>query len=154
MRITRILIAILVLAGTAGTRDIGTLQKELEAIRQDLHTAIRKGDMEAQLKHFSEDALILPNFHPMIRGRAQMRDLMRLDIQNETVWHTYETRCSELWACDGKIFEWGTFSVSQSNKFMRTPIALFGSYLTVWERQGDGRLRMTHTIWNLDHPLR
>ena len=133
--------------------DLETIKNELVAIDAELRPAVIKGDFDTQLKYFAKDAIVLPPFHPLIKGKAELKKYMEQDESLKTVVHVFDGTMTNLWICDQKVFEQGNLSLSLSNKYDDKPKAFNASYFTVWEREENGELLIVYYMWNLDHPL-
>ncbi len=144
---------ILLFCCLALAEDLEQVKKELAAIDAETRLAMLRGDYDTLLKYYAEDAIVMPDFSPMIKGKSALRQQFEEDRRNGTVFHSFEGNVTKLWTCGNKVFQQGVFYVSMSNKYNDRPIALNTSYFTIWERQKDGRLLITYYIWNLDHPL-
>ena len=129
------------------------IKKELADIDTEVRTALLKGDYDTQLKYYANNAIILPPFYPMVKGKSELKQLVEEDKRQGTVFHAFDGTATDLWTCGKKVYEKGTFSVSLSNKHDNKPKVLNASYFTIWERQDNGELLIVYYMWNLDHPL-
>lgn len=149
----KIVLAIFLLSVIVHAESLEQIEKELKRIGEEVQDAILKGDLYLQLKYYADDAIIMPDFHPMVKGKRGLKQLLDENRMHGTVYHTFNGNTTKLWTCGKKIFVQGVFSTSISNKYDNKPIAINGSYFTIWERQDDGKLLITHDMWNLDHPI-
>jgi ketosteroid isomerase-like protein len=149
------ILAAIILAGRGAVMaeppdDLAQLQAELEAIGAKLQAAILAGDIETQLEYFTEEMVFCPDLHPPIRGREALRQAMLQDQRDGVKVLSYNATNSEIRPCGDHVFQRGHFAQSSRRPDHPQPIAISGSYATIWSRQPDGKLQIEYVIWNLD----
>jgi hypothetical protein len=55
-----------------------------------------------------------------------------------------------MWECGEMVYEIGTFGMSLVSKDSPKPIAYYGSYFHVWQKQSDGNYKLKYMMSNLD----
>jgi hypothetical protein len=57
---------------------------------------------------------------------------------------------TEMWECENMVYDIGTFGMSLVTKNSRKPVAYYGSYFHVWQKQSDGSYKLKYMMSNLD----
>jgi uncharacterized protein (TIGR02246 family) len=136
----------------AGSREDEETSAErgLAAAETVFFDAMQRGDVEAMMTVYTEDAISLPPGGAMVRGKAAIREFwarylaetsrvvvererVALEIEGDSLWEvsTYRQRV-----------EWKDGSVSEDE----------GKWLTVRKRQADGSWKTHMGAWSSDRP--
>ena len=133
--------------------DLTLVKKVIEENNARGQEAMKKGDIDAIVSLYAEDATILPPNRPMLRGRKQIRALYEtVPTKNVTVTKAI-LNTLEVSGKDSTVYELGEYILN----FKRedgTAGADTGKYTTIWRLQADGAWRMQADCWNSNKPLR
>lgn len=127
------------------------LQKKLEAYGDILTKAVLDGDFETILSFHTDDVIIMPDLQPMIKGIKSLREGYEENKRKGVKYHSYSATTQDIWQCGDQIFHRGTFGASISSYESAQPIAFYGSYFSIWEKQRDESYKIKFMIWNLDY---
>lgn len=153
MRVVRCLILSLLVLGwvaTAPAEQHGELMKEVEAIGDTLSQAMLDNDIDTMLAMYTEDAISLPNFEPRLDGVEAFRQHFEEMSASGMEIHAFESEPTDVWEAGNQVIEIGTFAITVKVPEMPEPIQDQGKYLTVYERDADGALKIKAEIWNTD----
>ena len=120
-----------------GGQKTGEVEKLLEEYGHVLMKAVLDGDHETILSFHTDDVVLMPDFHPMIKGIKALREWYEENKRKGVKYHSYSATTKDIWQCGDQIFHRGTFGASLSSNESVQPIAFYGSYFTIWERQKD-----------------
>ncbi len=104
-------------------------------------------DIEAKLKLFTTDAVLMPRAEPNVIGQQAIR-----------AWHEIEWEGTK-YECSGTVDEvqvfgdWGMVRGTYSGLFTPAsgaPRRVSGKFLCTVRRQADGSWKLAHVIWNSD----
>ncbi len=104
-------------------------------------------DIEAKLKLFTTDAVLMPRAKPIVIGQQAIR-----------AWHEQEWEGTK-YECSGTVDEvqvsgdWGMARGTYSGLFTPAsgaPRGVSGKFLCTVRRQADGSWKLAHVIWNSD----
>ena len=56
----------------------------------------------------------------------------------------------EMWECGEMVYDIGTYGMSLISKDSPKPVAYYGSYFNVWQKQLDGSYKIKYMMSNLD----
>ena len=132
------------------TQELG--QHALEATRAAHEAAINSGDADAWVSCFTSDAVQLPpngpaNLGTEAIGRWSGGLLAAFDCEFSLDPEEVQLTGSD-WA-----FERGTYAITLAPKGQDGKMRDVGKYITLYERQPDGRWLMARDIWNSNDPL-
>ena len=113
--------------------DVVAVQMAIDSGNRAYVNALEAGDAHAFSELFADDAVSLPPFGPMIRGRTAIEASMSAAFTrvrfNDGSMHTSETRIM-----GDTVVELGTYHLMV--QVDASPTILSGRYLTVWRRDG------------------
>ena len=126
---------------------MATVRDSIEATIKTLVESLNGGDAAGVAAHYTDDAAVLPPNAAKVEGREGIQVVWQgvIDADIRDVALTTE----EVDAFGDLANEVGTISATAPGEDGgRVP--LFGKYVAVWKRGGDGTWRMHRDIWNFD----
>jgi ketosteroid isomerase-like protein len=140
-----------------GEQEIPGIRKEIRATTERMVKASIEGQNEALLDFYTEDAVSMPNYYTMLRGKEEIAryivDLRHCGFRLLAM----DFAATDVWASEDLIYEVGIHTASYVALGRDEPLTERGKYLTVWKRAADGSLKVKAEIWNADsyprHPL-
>jgi len=126
------------------------IKMKIEKMNKKLTEAMLSGDMEKSLSFYASDAVSLPSYGPMAEGidaiRKSSEEMMNSGMKITAC--SFETK--KVKVCDKMITEIGLYKMSMSMPEMEGAMEDHGKYLTIWEMQADGSLKIKVEMWNTD----
>lgn len=126
------------------------LLKELEAIGDEINEAALSGDDEKVMSHFTDDVIVYPVLNPPIKGKKAYRESLAKLRANGFQYKAISANTTEFWVCDGLAYQIGTFGVTTVMNNSAKPIAYYGSFFHVWEKQPDESYKLKYMMSNFD----
>lgn len=126
-----------------------SLKAEIDSINNILDKAMLSGNFEAMMTYYAEDIIVSPGLNPTVKGKAAVKEGYEKNRKDGVKYHSFSGTTEEIWEFENRIYERGTFGMSFSYKDHPKPIGYYGSYFTIWQREGDGSLKIKYVIWNL-----
>ena len=122
----------------------------IEKINKEMVAAMLSGNTEKTLSLYTDDAISLPNYDKMLEGKDAIRKSS--EAMTKAGWKvlSFEPVTLKVMSCEKTITEIGTFKISFSMEGMPKPIEDVGKYVTIWEKQADGSLKIKIETWNTD----
>ena len=127
-----------------------TLKAKIEKINAVMAEAMLSGNTEKTLAFYAADVISLPNQSPMLIGIEAIKKSSEEMANSGMKVTSFETKTKELKTCGDLVIEIGTYKISLSMTGMEEPMIDYGKYLTVWEKQPDGSLKIKVETWNTD----
>ncbi len=130
--------------------DEDELARAVKAVRADLDTAMRRGDVDAYLSHYMDDAVWLPPNAEEYIGTAVARQKL-ISFFRSVNLEGGSTVEEQAVMGPNWIGERGQFSVVLLPKQGDTePVHSVGSYLALWTKDTDGEWKIAVDMWNSD----
>ena len=127
-----------------------SIVEQLDEISTIMMNAALDGNNLNIIDYYSGDIVLMPDFQPAIRGKNSLLKVLKDDMKKGIVYHSFNGTPEKRWMVNNDVFERGTFGMSVSTKDDPKPIAYYGSYFQIWEKQPDGKYKISYNIWNLD----
>ena len=126
------------------------LKEKLEKINRKLEKAVLEGDYDSILPYYTEDVIISPAFQPSVKGKEDIREIYKKNKKLGLKYHSFSGTLEDVWECDKFVYERGKFGMSVSYKDHPKPVAYYGTYFTIWQKESGDSLLIKYVIWNLD----
>jgi ketosteroid isomerase-like protein len=125
-------------------------QLKIENLNKEMAKYMLEGNHEKNLSMYTADAISMPSNEPMREGIAAIRkgaeEMAKMDMK-VTLFEPTTLKVIP----DGKLItEIGTYKIKLTIPGMDQPVEDHGKYLTIWEKQSDGSLKVKVEIWNTD----
>jgi ketosteroid isomerase-like protein len=122
----------------------------IREINGKLVNAMLRGNSEFSLSLYTDDAISMPSYSPIEDGIAAIRSA-RNSMEEQGVKYTaFDMTTLRLIPAGDLICEVGTYKLSLTKPGAEKPMDDHGKYLTVWEKQKDGSLKIKIETWNSD----
>ena len=156
MRSARVVVTVLIVLGVAAVavadhhEKPDALMKEVTAIGDALSRAMVEKDVDLMLGMYAEDAISLPNYGPRMQGMEAFRqNHAQMEAAGMKVL-SFESEPTEVWQAGDQVIEIGKYEISLEMAGMPGQIDDQGKYLTIYERNADGELKIKVETWNTD----
>jgi ketosteroid isomerase-like protein len=126
------------------------LKEKLEKINSEIGKLVLAGNYDALMPYYTDDAIISPGFGPSIKGKKAIREAYEKNKKEGLKYHSFSGTPEEIWECEKFVYDRGTFGLAVSAKDHPKPVAYYGSYFTIWQKEDNGSLKVKYLIWNLD----
>lgn len=132
-------------------KNFEALKTEIQERNEALIEARTAHNLKKLLDFYFEDAVLMPDFKPVKKGKNAIEAMFREDFKQVYKSSSAQFHITDLQVAGDKIIEHSTWTLSLSGGQLPSPQAYFGSSVSIWKRDKDGKLKMTFNIWNLDH---
>lgn len=145
-----LLIALFFVVGTAVSQKNDEVKAKIEKINKEMAKAMMEKNSEANLKYYADDAISLPNNSKMIKGKEAIRKSNEEMMKSGFEVKSFESTTTDIQTNGNMITEIGKYKIKLSVPGMEGDMEDEGKYLTIWEQQQDGSLKIKTEIWNTD----
>jgi ketosteroid isomerase-like protein len=125
---------------------LGGCQKRDESLPGDvtsaLETAFNRGDVDACVAVYTDDAEIIPEDGPVVRGKKAIQEFFKDQVQRDT---SFDTDSTLSIVREDLAVEQGTYRVRDVQRGVDVE---YGEYLNVW-RQNNGGWRVLRSMYNV-----
>lgn len=150
-RIRSLLLFVLVFtAGVAFSQSSEEYKTQIEKLNKEMVQNMLEGNTEKSLAMYTQDAISLPSYEPMCEGIDAIREAQEKMASSGMKFDSFVPTVVKVIPGDKLITEIGTYKVSMSMPGMEKAMEDQGKYLTIWEKQSDGSLKIKVETWNSD----
>jgi ketosteroid isomerase-like protein len=123
---------------------------QIEKINKEMVSAMLSGNTEKSMSFYTDDVISLPNYEKMLEGKDAIRKSN--EAMTKAGWKviSFEPVTLKVISCGNTITEIGTFKIGFSIEGMDKPMEDVGKYITIWEKQAKGTLKIKIETWNTD----
>jgi len=126
------------------------VRTQIEKYNTKMAEAMVKGDYTSSLSMYAEDAYSLPSYSPMVHGKESIRKSSEEMAASPMKIKSFKTDIEEIIHGGDLVVEIGTYDISMETEGSPDPMNDHGKYVTVWEKQDDGSLKIKVETWNSD----
>jgi ketosteroid isomerase-like protein len=123
---------------------------QIEKINKESVAAMLSGNTAKAMSFYTDDAISLPNYETMLEGKDAIRKSNEAMVKDGWKVESYEPVTLKVISSGKLITEIGTFKISFIMEGMPSPLDDAGKYITIWEKQADGSLKIKVETWNTD----
>lgn len=136
------------LSGNVFAQDLASIETKIKKLNKKFAEEMINGEFSTE--YYTEDAISMPNNQPMLVGieaiKASHEQMMASGIKLQS----FSATPTKIMMNGDQVTEIGTFSISLMLPNMNTPVTDNGKYLTLWEIQENGDLKIKVETWNTD----
>lgn len=140
---------LILFAGLAFSQTNEELAKKIEQLNKIYSEAMINNDTKTMMSLYTDDVLSLPSYQPMIRGIETLRNLSEQIENSEWKTTSFDMKTSDLIPAGDYIIEVGNYKMKMSGPEV-PDWSDEGKYITVWQKQQDGNLKIRIEMWNTD----
>jgi ketosteroid isomerase-like protein len=144
------MLVVLFAANIARSQSNTDYKTKIESINKEMVKNMLEGNNEKLLSLYTDDAISMPSYQPIHDGIAAIRKSNDEMAKTGVKYNSFAPTTLKVMANGNLITEIGTYKISMSMPNMDKPIDDHGKYLTIWEKQKDGSLKVKVEIWNSD----
>jgi ketosteroid isomerase-like protein len=144
------LFVVLITTSIAFSQSASDYKTKIEALNKEMAKNMIAGTSEKSLDLYTEDAISLPSYEPIHEGLAAIKKANEDMVKSGWKCLAFEPVTLKVIPNGNMITEIGTYKISGSMPGMDKPMDDHGKYVTIWEKQKDGSLKIKVETWNSD----
>lgn len=148
LRTAMFFVAIFMAVGSFAQQSARDYQAQIEELNKDMVKSVMAGEFNENL--YAEDAISLPSNEPMHEGIAEIRKANEDMAKTGIKISEFEPKILKVIPEGNLITEIGSYRMKFTMPGMEEPMEDRGKYLTIWEKQTDGSLKIKVETWNSD----
>jgi ketosteroid isomerase-like protein len=125
-------------------------QSQIEELNKEMARNMIEGNTEKNLSMYTDDAISMPSNEPMQEGIDAIRKGAQQMSDAGVKITSFEPTTLKVIPEGNLITEIGTYKIRVNMPGMDQPVNDHGKYLTIWEKQPDGSLKVKVETWNSD----
>lgn len=131
--------------------DLAQVKANIEKMNETYDKAFVEGDYTTMDSFFADDAISMPSYHPMVKGKDAIMESDKKDMGNSgTKYQSFKTTPTDVYGSGDLVYEVGTYDVSFTPANTTTAMNDHGKYLNIWQKQSDGSWKIKVETWNTD----
>ncbi len=148
-RLFSFFIALIIVSSSIFAQDVDKVKARIEEMNKVYTKAMIDNDVEKMLSMYTEDIISMPSYQPTIKGIAKVRELS--EMQAKSGWKTTEFVLSitDIIVQGNLAIEIGNYNMKMSGPDV-PEWADYGKYITIWEEQKNGSMKIKVETWNTD----
>jgi uncharacterized protein (TIGR02246 family) len=144
------LFIILFMASVAYSQSPSEYKTKIEALNKEMAKNMVAGNTEKLVSLYTADAISLPSYEPIHDGLPAIRKASEDMLKTGVKFTSFVPVTLKVFVNGNMITEVGTYKISVTMPGMDKPMEDHGKYLTIWEKQKDGSLKIKIETWNSD----
>jgi len=140
----------LFITSAAFSQTVEEYKTMIEKVNKEMAKYMIEGNTEKNLSMYTADAISMPSYEPIHDGIAAIRKASEDMAKSGWKCNSFETATLKVIPSGDLITEIGTYNINMSMPGMDKPMDDHGKYLTIWEKQKDGALKVKIETWNSD----
>ncbi|MCL5029999.1 MAG: DUF4440 domain-containing protein [Bacteroidetes bacterium] len=130
--------------------DMEKLKASIQEGNDKYAKAMLAGDAATLNSFYTDDAIVLPSYSPMQKGIDAIKNASAMDAQSGNKMTEFTLTATDVFENGDWVYEVGKYSLTMEIKGMNDPYKDEGKFLTLFEKQSDGSLKIKADIWNSD----
>lgn len=130
-------------------QNLKELSAQIEKLNKVYSESMINNDTKTMMSLYTDDVVSLPSYQPMIRGIETLR-LLSEQVENSE-WKTtsLDMKTTDLIPTGNFVIEIGNYKMTMAGSGV-PDWSDEGKYITVWQKQEDGQLKIRVEMWNTD----
>lgn len=140
----------LFIVSLVNAQDVADLKKKIQAMNDESAQKMVSGDVAAMWAIYSDDVISMPSYEPMLRGIDACKESYKKMFESGMKMTAFKSVVTDIIDAGDYVVDIGTYKISMSVPGMDMPWDDHGKYMTIWEKQDDGSLKIKVETWNTD----
>lgn len=143
------IIAVIIISTSVLAQDVEKVKTKVEALNKVFIQAMLDNDTDKMLSLYTEDIISMPSYQPTVKGIAKVRELSEMQIKSGWKTTHFTLSVTDIIVQGNLVIEIGNYDMKMSGPDV-PEWADNGKYITIWEEQKDGSLKIKVETWNTD----
>jgi ketosteroid isomerase-like protein len=145
-----ILFALIFISSLVYAQDTAELKKKIQEMNDKAAEMMVANDEAGMWANYTEDVISMPSYEPMLRGIEACKQSYKKMTEAGMKMTTFKSIVTDVIDAGNYIIDIGSYKISMSMPGMDMPWDDHGKYMTIWEKQDDGSLKVKVETWNTD----
>ncbi|GMU95780.1 YybH family protein [Ignavibacterium album] len=125
------------------------LTAQIEKLNKIYTEAMINNDTKTMMSLYTNDVISLPSYQPMIKGIDSLRSLSEQAENSDWKTSSFDLKTTDVFPAGNLIIEVGNYKMTMTGPGI-PEWKDEGKYITVWQKQNDGNLKIKIEMWNTD----
>jgi len=142
---------VLFTAAMMQAQDMTDLKNKLQMMNDEFARKMVAGDMESMWGYYSDDVISMPSYEPMLKGIEACKESAKKMEESGMKMTAFKMTVTDIIQSGNLVIDIGTYELTMTMPQMGDmPWDDNGKYITVWEIQDDGSMKVKVETWNTD----
>jgi ketosteroid isomerase-like protein len=148
-KLISLLIAVIIISTSVLAQDVEKVKTKIEALNKVFIQAMLDNDTDKMLSLYTEDIISMPSYQPTVKGITKVRELSEMQAKSGWKTNAFTLSITDIIVQGNLVIEIGNYDMKMSGPDV-PEWADNGKYITIWEEQKDGSLKIKVETWNTD----
>ena len=143
------LIALILISSSIFAQDVDKVKAKIEEMNKVYTKAMIDNDIDKMLSMYTNDIISMPSYQPAVKGIAKVKELS--EMQAKSGWKTtqFDLSITDIIVQGNLAIEIGNYNMKMTGPDV-PEWADYGKYITIWEEQKDGSMKIKVETWHTD----
>jgi ketosteroid isomerase-like protein len=145
------LFAFLFVASLLNAQDTAELMKKIQMMNDESAKKMVSGDEAGMWANYTDDVISMPSYEPMLKGINACKESYKKMMDSGMKMTAFKSTVTDVMQSGNFVVDIGTYEITMTMPQMGDmPWTDHGKYMTIWEMQDDGSLKVKVETWNTD----
>jgi ketosteroid isomerase-like protein len=132
-------------------QDTAELKAKIQSMNDKMAEMMISGDEASMWEYYAKDVISMPSYQPMMKGMEACKQASEEMMNSGMKMTAFKSTVTDILKSGNFVIDIGTYEITMMLPEMGDmPWSDRGKYLTIWEMQGDGSLKVKVETWNTD----
>ena len=149
-KIFSILFAFIFISSLVYSQDTAELKQKIQEMNDKAAEMMVANDEAGMWANYTDDVISMPSYEPMLRGIEACKQSYKKMNESGMKMTAFKSVVTDVIDAGNYVIDIGSYKISMSMPGMDMPWDDHGKYMTIWEKQDDGTLKIKVETWNTD----
>ena len=146
-----ILFGLLFTASLLNAQDTAELMKKIQMMNDESAKKMVSGEEAGMWANYTDDVISMPSYEPTLKGLDACKESYKKMNESGMKMTAFKSTVTDVMQSGNFIVDIGTYEITMTMPQMGDmPWTDHGKYMTIWEMQDDGSLKIKVETWNTD----
>lgn len=146
-----ILLMLLFTTSLIYSQDTAELKKKIQAMNDESAKRMLSGDESSMWDMYTNNVISMPSYEPMLKGLDACKESYKKMKESGMKFTAFKSTVTDVMQSGKFVIDIGTYETSMTMPQMGDmPYTDYGKYMTIWEMQDDGSMKVLVETWNTD----
>ena len=131
-------------------QDMSELKSKVQKMNDKYAKMMLSGNMDEMWDGYTKDVISMPSYEPMIKGIDALKESSKKMMESGMKITAFKSTVTDVMKYGDLVVDIGNYEITMDIPGMPEPINDHGKYLTLWEMQEDGSMKVKVETWNTD----
>jgi len=146
-----VLLSLFLISTFVYSQDNAELKEKVQSMNNKLAELMLAGDEDAMWEYYAEDVISMPSYQPMMKGMEECKKASQEMMESGMEMLEFKSTVTDIIQSGDLVVDIGTYNITMKIPAMgNQPWSDHGKYMTIWEMQDEGSMKVKVETWNTD----